>query len=277
MTVVYYLPLWFQAIQGKTAVVSGTDILPMVLLIVVGFIVNGELVTRIGYYVPSLVFGVCLTAIGAGLLTHLEIDTSEGKWIGYQIVYGFGVGIAGQVPNMAAQTVLAREDIAIGASLMFFGQVLFGAIFTSVGQNVLDNQLASRLASIPGMTAQLIQSTGTTKLLSVVPTEYRATALDAYNDSLRVVFQAGLSMACIAILGAVGMEWRTMKKKMPPKNSGGQRAAEEGKGQSNMIGKQAPEAKVDAVDSEKDEDKDSSATASSRVSTEATQTASQSK
>jgi hypothetical protein len=51
---------------------------------------------------------------------------------------------------MAAQTVLPRKDVAIGVSLMFFGQQLFGAVFTSVSQNVLNNQLANRLASIPG-------------------------------------------------------------------------------------------------------------------------------
>lgn len=52
---------------------------------------------------------------------------------------------------MAAQTVLPRADVALGASFMYFGQQLFGAIFTSADQNVLDNQLASRLGRIPGV------------------------------------------------------------------------------------------------------------------------------
>ena len=93
----------------------------MVLPIVVASIGNGQLVSRIGYYTPSLIFGVCLSAVGAGLLTTLGIHTLDGKWIGYQILYGFGLGCASQAPNMAAQTVLPREDVAIGASLMFFG------------------------------------------------------------------------------------------------------------------------------------------------------------
>jgi len=95
----------------------------MVLPIVAASIGNGQLVSGIGYYTPSLIFGVCLTAAGAGLLTTLGTHASEGQWIGYQILYGFGVGCASQAPNMAAQTVLPREDVAIGASLMFFGRV----------------------------------------------------------------------------------------------------------------------------------------------------------
>jgi hypothetical protein len=212
----------------------------------VASILTGQLVSRIGYYTPFMIFGVCLTAIGAGLLTTLEIGISAGKWIGFQILYGYGFGSCSQAPNMAAQTVLRREEVAIGASLMFFGQQLFGAVFTSVCQNVLDNQLADRLAGIPGINPRLIQSTGATELLNLIPAEYHAAALKAYNDSLRVCFQIGLIMACLSIMGALGMEWRTVRKNVPPKNPNGERAAEEGKDQGDLSEKEAPEAEVEA-------------------------------
>ena len=60
--------------------------------IVVSSITTGQLVSRIGYYTPFLIFGVCLTAIGAGLLTTFEIGSSEAKWIVAQIIYGLGLG-----------------------------------------------------------------------------------------------------------------------------------------------------------------------------------------
>ncbi|KAA6409271.1 MAG: MFS multidrug transporter [Lasallia pustulata] len=263
---VYYLPIWFQAIDGNSAIESGIHLLPMVMPIVVASIVTGQLVSRIGYYTPFMIFGVCLTAIGAGLLTTLEIDTSEGKWI------GFGLGFCSQAPNMAAQTVLPRKDVAIGASLMFFGQQLFGAVFISVGQNLLDNQLANRLAGIPGISSRLIQSTGATELLHHIPAKYHAAALEAYNDSLRVCFRVGLIMACLSILGALGMEWRSVKKNLPPKNPDGERAAEEGKGQGGLSEKEA--VAVSAADGEKEKDMDAAA-AVLMGSTEATRTASQ--
>lgn len=178
---------------------------------------TGQLISRIGYYTPFLIFGVCLTSIGAGLLTTLDVNTSEAKWIGFQILYGYGLGSSTQINNMAAQTVLSQKDVAIGASLMFFGQQLFGAIFTSVGANVLSNQLAKRLGHIPGVdvTPRVIQSTGATEVLSLIPEAYRDDALRAYNDSLRVCFQVGLIMACLAIIGALGMEWRSVKQNKP--------------------------------------------------------------
>ncbi|OAA37406.1 Major facilitator superfamily domain, general substrate transporter [Metarhizium rileyi] len=215
----YYLPIWFQAIQGKQAVESGIDLLPMVLVTAAAAIGNGQLVSFIGYYTPSLLIGVCLTAIGAGLLTTFGVDTSEGKWIGYQILYGFGLGLASQAPNMAAQTVLPKQDVAIGASLMFFAQTLFGAIFVSVGQNVLDNQLTDRLQGIPGMNPDINKSTGATDILDNIDTKYRASAFEAYNNALRVVFQVALCMACLALPGALALEWRSVKKNGPPKKA----------------------------------------------------------
>ena len=213
---VYYLPVWFQAIKGDTPLESGIHLLPMVIPLVVASIVTGQLVSRIGYYTPFCIFGVCLTGIGAGLFTTFRTDTSVGKWVGYQIIYGFGLGACTQAPNMAAQTVLPREDVAIGASLMFFGQTLFGSVFTTVGQNVLDNQLADRLAGIPGLTPDLIQGTGVTDLFKHVPAEYRPAALGAYNDSLRVVFVVGTVLACLSIPASLAMEFRSVRSKAQP-------------------------------------------------------------
>jgi MFS family permease len=247
----------------------------MVIPIVIASILTGQLVSRIGYYTPFMLFGIFLTAIGAGMLTTLEVDTTTGQWIGYQIIYGFGLGCSNQAPNMAAQTVLPRDQVAIGASLMFFGQTLFGAVFTSVGQNVLDNQLTKRLADIPGITAKLIQSTGATDILNFVPADRHADGLVDYNESLRVCFQVGLVLACLATIGAVFMEWRTVKKHLKKPD------AEQGKGQTESTEKEQAietnaEKENDSTEKEtelKQETENDKETASA-VSTEATRTAS---
>ncbi|GLA89379.1 hypothetical protein AtubIFM56815_003855 [Aspergillus tubingensis] len=229
MIIIYYFPIWFQAIEGVSAVSSGIHLLPTIIPLVVASIITGQLISCIGYYTPFLIFGVCLTSIGAGLITTLDVNTPEAKWIGYQILYGYGLGSSTQINNIAVQTVLPRKDVAIGASLMFFGQQLFGAIFTSVGENVLSNQLARRLSRIPDVeiTPRVIQSTGATDVLSLIPERYRDDGLQAYNDSLRVCFQVGLIMACLASIGAVCMEWRSVKQNNPDVERKGEKGSEE--------------------------------------------------
>ena len=199
----------------------------MVLSLVVGSILGGILTSKIGYYMPFLYAGICIAAVGGGLLTTLQVNTSTGQWIGYQIVYGLGLGACFQAPSMAAQTVLPRDKVSIGASLMLFAQTLFGAIFVSVGQNVLDGRLAKRLSDILNVTPQQIEEAGATGLLDSVQPKDRLAAQKAYNDSLRLCFQVALILACLAILGALAMEWRNVKKEEKAETQNGQEIKDE--------------------------------------------------
>lgn len=210
-TTVYYLPIWFQAIQGVTALQSGIHLLPLILSLVAASILSGILVHRVGYYTPFLLFGIWFTCVGAGLLTTLQPSTPTAKWIGYQVLYGWGFGLGSQAPNLAAQTVLQKPDVPIGTSLMFFSQLLGGTIFVSVGQNVFENQLRQRLASVSSFDAGGLLDSGATSLVEL-PASIKPAVLVAYNESLRQVFRVGLILTCITILGALAMEWRSVKK-----------------------------------------------------------------
>jgi MFS family permease len=223
----------------------------MVLAIVLASIFTGISTSRVGYYAPFLIFGICLAAIGAGLLTTLSLNTTVGQWIGFQILYGFGLGCSSQAPNMAAQTVLPRNEVSIGASLMFFALTLSGAIFVSVGQNVLDGRLVQRLTAIaPSLTPKQIENAGATGLYNIMPSAQRVAGKQAYNDSLRLCFQVALIMACLSIFGGLGMEWRSVKKTngLPPAaNVGGEKAVvKEGSSQSDAGNQELKEAENNA-------------------------------
>ncbi|KAK6502401.1 hypothetical protein TWF506_002982 [Arthrobotrys conoides] len=207
---IYFLPLWFQTIKGVSAVDSGIRILPFMLSMVLGSILSGAVTTRIGYYTPFAIIGSSIMSVGGGLLTTLQIDSGPSKWIGYQVVYGLGMGLCFQVPNLAAQTVLPKQDVPIGIALMFFGQLLGAAIFVAVGENVLGNQLVNRLAGVKGIDKTLITEGGATTLLTGLDVELREVVLVAYSEALRRVFQVGLAVTCLAVIGAATLEWRNI-------------------------------------------------------------------
>ena len=211
MVIIYFLATWFQAIQGITAYKSGIRLLPLVLALVAGSLLGGSITWNAGYYTPPLIVGTIIMSIGAGLLTTFGVQTGHSKWIGYQFIYGFGLGLGMQMPSMAAQTVLPKQDVPIGASLMFFAQWLGGAIFVSVGQNVLINKLVSGLRVVPGFNITWVTDTGATDLRKVVPTQSLDLVLQVYNRALVRVFDVAVALSCIAIIGAVTMEWRSVK------------------------------------------------------------------
>ena len=102
---------------------------------------SGGLVSAVGYYTPFMILGTALMAVGGDLLTTFHVETMKAQWIEYQVVFDSGLGLAMQMPGMAAHTVLRNANVPIGASLMFFAQWLGAAIFVSVGQNILTTKL----------------------------------------------------------------------------------------------------------------------------------------
>lgn len=216
MVFIYYLPIWFQAVMGLSAIKSGIINLPVVLSLVIGSIAAGVCVTRLGYYVPFMYVGTVVMSIGAGLLTTFVPHIGPAKRIVYQILYGLGLGLAMQQPAVAAQTVMKRKDIPTAVSLMMLAQTLGGAIFLAIGQTVFTNGLVHNLeGAISGHNSadiiELIVNTGATSLRSVVDSEYLPPVLEAYNKALVSTFIVGLATSCASILGAVGMEWKSVK------------------------------------------------------------------
>ncbi len=193
---------------------SGIDNIPLILGQVLASLVAGFITTIIGYYMPFIYVSSIMMPIGAGLLTTFTVNTPTREWIGYQIILGVGVGCGFQQAIIAAQATLPLADIPSGTTAVLFFQILGGALMVSAGQNVFTSRLASGLATIPGVNAQLVIATGATNLRKLIPdpANYSA-ALEIYNSGLTRAFKVSLVVACLAVVGAVGMEWKSVKVK----------------------------------------------------------------
>lgn len=216
MIYVFYLPIWFQAIKNASAMKSGIMTIPFVLGIVISSIMAGFLTKTVGYYTPWMYISCIVAPIGAGLMTTFTTHTNHSKWIGYQALYGLGVGIGMQQPSVAAQTVLNKKDVSTGVSLIFFAQNLGGAVFVSVANNVFTNKLSQSLGSIPGLDGDLVTTVGATELRKYVPQELLGEVLVKYNGALRMAFIVATAMTTSSVLGAALMEWRSVKKDAGP-------------------------------------------------------------
>ncbi|KAI8721934.1 MFS domain-containing protein [Fusarium sp. LHS14.1] len=213
ISLLYTLPIWFQAIKGTSAIQSGIDTIPLVLSLVVGAIMSGAIITRTGYYVPWMFVATILTSVGSGLMTTFKTNTGHSAWIGYQVLFGLGLGTGMQQPSMAAQTVLSQSDVSIGISLMFFSQSLGGAIFICIGQSIFVNYLSDGLRAVSGINTQAILEAGATALSDLVPANKLHDVLVVYNDALQKAFIVVVAVSAFMVVPALGMEWRTVKNK----------------------------------------------------------------
>ena len=213
----YYLPYWFQVVLFQTPLQSGVDLLPYVAALFVMSMISGTVVTKTGWFTPPALVGPIIAIAGCGLLTTLQPDTSTGKWVGYQILTGGGVGIGYQQGLVATQAVLSPSLVSIGSNLIIFAQSLAGAIFVSVGNSILRNELSSSLSD--GMNSTVIQEildAGATDVRSLVSPSQLGTVISAYNYALNRVFIMAIPLVGLGLLATLPMEWKNLKSGEKP-------------------------------------------------------------
>lgn len=211
---IYFLPLWFQAVKGSSAVNSGIMNLPMLISVVLFSLVAGVVVSVVGYYTPFMLVSTVLMSVGYGLISTFQPDTGAGVWIGYQIIAGAGVGFGMQQPLMAVQAVLSDKDLPTGTAVVVFTQTLGGSLFVSVSQNVFSNKLVEYVGDYaPGLDPATVLSAGATSIQKIIPSEFLDGVTLAYNDALMQTFLVSAALAAVSIVGSGFMEWRSVKGK----------------------------------------------------------------
>lgn len=153
-----------------------------------------------------------MLAVGTGLMSTFNISTGSSHWIGYQFICGFGLGLGTQNAALVIQRVLPMSDISIGFSLLLLLQQLGGAIFTCVGETVLNDVLISQLAGVPGIDGNAIVDQGITDLALVVPPQYMVLVQKAYNKACTRIFLVCMGLTLLGATSSLGLEWKSIKK-----------------------------------------------------------------
>jgi MFS transporter, DHA2 family, glioxin efflux transporter len=226
----YYLPIYFQAIGGVSAAQSGVQNLPLVISVSLCTVGSGLLISKLGYFFPFVLGGSILFTIGAGLTYTLDIDSPPSHWIGYQILVGIGNGLAVQVPMVVVQSVVEPSDVSTVSGMIlckfYFPTSVFkhhltgivvartmgGAIFVSAGQSAFTNVLINNIPNnAPEVDISRLITTGATDLKTVFPSDAIPGILRSYMDGLRAAYAIVIVTAGLATAFTLLMPWQSLK------------------------------------------------------------------
>ncbi|KAJ6443170.1 major facilitator superfamily transporter [Purpureocillium lavendulum] len=206
---IYYIPIYFQSVHGTSPTASGVRNLPFIIAVTFGTVGSGAFVSATGYYQPMLLGGGVLATIGAGLLYLLDVDTTTGKWIGYQIVAGAGWGMAFQIPMIAVQGTTSPKDLASNTVFQSIG----GAFLVSGAQSAFINQMIPDVQSkVPTVDMGKLVLTGATEIRKAFPVEQQPFIIEGYMTGLKVVFAICIACTGIATLVGLGTRWKKLKQ-----------------------------------------------------------------
>ncbi|PKK49097.1 hypothetical protein CI102_8510 [Trichoderma harzianum] len=218
---IYYIPIYFQSVHGTNPTMSGVRNLPFIIAVSFSTVASGVLVTATGWYQPLLLGGTSVATVGAGLLYTMGVNTSTGKWIGYQIIAGAGWGCAFQIPMIAVQALADPQDLAASTGMLLFFQGLGGAFLVSGAQSAFVNTMIRNvLKHAPQVSEAMLVLTGATEIRNRFPVDQQPFVIDGYMAGIKVVFAMCVACTGIATLIGLGMRWQRLNQDAL-KNAGG--------------------------------------------------------
>ncbi len=220
----YFLPIWFQAIRGVTALQSGIDMIPYFIVNAAFSLLAGWFVSKAGYVTPPAVAGCALGTIGLGLMTLLGVGTTTATWVGIQVLTSAGFGTSIQQGFTAVQTVLPQEDMAIATAAVVASQSAGGALFLAVGNSVFQKQLRNAAGgALDGIDVKGLIDSGAASFRQLVPADRLPAILEVYNKAITTVFIVSIPLGGLAAIIACFIQWNSVRKAA----SRGEEAAEE--------------------------------------------------
>jgi hypothetical protein len=142
-----YIPLFMQGVLGFSATNSGLVMMPMMLSLVAGSLVSGQLISRTGKYKWNCVAGFAVATGGLYLLSTMDAHSSRVAGMGGMAVLGAGLGIAFTLLVLSAQNAVPYSMMGVTTSINQFSRSVGGTIDVAVMGSLLTKRLESELAT----------------------------------------------------------------------------------------------------------------------------------
>lgn len=173
---------------------------------------SGYALGRVGYYQLFLIVGSAILTLGAGLVYTLDLDSSTGKIVGYQILVGMGIGSCIQIPVTAAQAFSDPGDIPVVTAVVLFFQLVSGAVWVSASQTLLNNRLVAALAEFaPNLDPNQVLAIGATDVRNVFHGADLDHVLQSYMSGLKDSWAMSIALAGLTFLASFAAQWRSLK------------------------------------------------------------------
>jgi len=208
LAVLYYLPLFYQAVDGLSATGASLRILPAIACGVTGSLFGGFIMKRTGRYRWLTVCAYGLLSLGMVavlLFSGLLMNSTWGITVGTMFCgFGNGIGVTSSLIALISNAAPEDQAVTTACSYLFrsLGSVIGISLSSTVVQLRLRSSLKKRLGS--GKDAAEIES-GVRRSLDYLKTlkpDTQQLVRKAYNDAVTGGFGLMLGIACGAFVAA---------------------------------------------------------------------------
>lgn len=163
LTPMVFLPLFMVNVVGVTATQSGLTISPLVLGVVAGNVLSGQLVSRFGKYKGLMLGGLVLQIAGFMVMAlTLTADSTQGEVTVKMVLLGLGLGPSIPLYTIAIQNAVELRQLGVSTAMVTFlrqmGSTVGIAIVGSLFAVTLSQELSTRLkTATEGLPPEMVE------------------------------------------------------------------------------------------------------------------------
>lgn len=163
MTPVVFLPLYLVNVVGVKATAAGLTVTPLVLGVVAGNLVAGQLASRFGRLKLQMLVSLTVLLVGCVVMgLGLRVDSTQAEVTRAMVVVGLGLGPAIPLYTMALQNAVAPARLGAATALLTFsrqlgstvGLAVVGSLFATTLSTSIDARLAVVLGALPAQLSE---------------------------------------------------------------------------------------------------------------------------
>ncbi|KIV82200.1 hypothetical protein PV11_04327 [Exophiala sideris] len=148
-SVLYYLPLYFEAVKGYTPIIAGVACFPETFTVAPCTVVVAIIVQLTGRYRWALWSGWVIATAGMGLMYLLDVDTPVWQWILINLVPGVGLGLLLSSMGFSIQASAPQKDAAGAVAMFTFFRGLGQSVGVAIGGVIFQNRIKASLQAFP--------------------------------------------------------------------------------------------------------------------------------
>jgi EmrB/QacA subfamily drug resistance transporter len=200
------IPQYMQVVQGYTPTQSGLLMVPVMVGIMGGSIISGQITSRTGRYKIFPIVGTLMIAIGSLVFAQVSYDSALWLPLLGAFIIGLGLGGCMQTLIIAVQNAGPRSDMGVSTATATFSRQIGGtagvAVFLTILFNVLPNNITKAFGgNIPaGAGGQISGIASNTSLIDKLPDSVKVPVLVGFTDSITTVFYVTAGVALLAFI-----------------------------------------------------------------------------
>ncbi|KAB8209605.1 major facilitator superfamily domain-containing protein [Aspergillus parasiticus] len=203
----YFLPIYFQAVRGVSAMRSGINTLPVFAGVLPFAILGGILLSKLGRYKPLHFLGFIPLTITMGLFSLLTADSSTAAWVCFQLLCSVGTGLLSGITLPAMQAPLDESLVAVTTGVWSFARG-FGSVWgVTIPSAIYNNECRKNARSITDpaiahyLTGGRAYEYSTKEFLdSIQDPASREQVVQVFQKSLRTVWLVAIAFAGLGLL-----------------------------------------------------------------------------